>query len=462
MLSLYGRLFVIHRILHWLWELLWGFLVSDSRIDSKSNKVNGRIYRILWRSAWFDQDYHDLNNFLLIPSRIWPTLSGHADQYDDPNQIWTQPQWTPHGVNATSVWFSRSPPDRDVQDIRRYPFVWYGQNTTATHILQLSHHAFWQWMDQLRILIDYQPCVNVIFIWTSARAGSTLLGQIFARVPNTKVISEPFCWAYLVGLRNAGTMTLLEEERYVKALLLVTLKMEEERDRGLRHLVIKFPRICTPQISLVQRALPQGKHVFLSRQPNRSIESWLRIAVNLHRDQPMFYRFGLRPAVLNHISLPYTPMRYRYLAERFLGQKWTLSLPEIFAISYGGSILCLAQKRELADVWLMYDELVNTNEICSRGQVVTSLLEKCKIHEFDLPDLMDAFKSHSQRGLMNSGRHASSSADSDADSDQSTVARAHEITNMVNGIFHDLQLPLSYDMSSKEFQAFIADFTMDA
>ncbi|TRY62125.1 hypothetical protein TCAL_14955 [Tigriopus californicus] len=462
MFSFYGRFYVIHQFFHLIWELIWSFLVSNSTIASDGNDdniVHGRIYRILWRSAWFDQDYHDLKNFLLIPSRLWSTLTGHTDQYDDPNQIWTHPQWTLHGVNASSVWFSRSPTDQDVLDIRQYPFVWYGQNTTATHILQLSHHDFWLWMEEQRILSDYQPRVNTIFIWTSARAGSTLLGQILARVPHTKVISEPFSWAYLVGLRNKGMMSGQDEAFYVRALLLLTLKMEEERDPGVRHVVIKFPRMCTPQIGLVQRALPQGKHVFLSRQPDQSIGSWLRIAENLQRDQPLFYRFGLRPVVLNHISLPYTPVRYRSLVERYRTQKWTLSLAEIFALSYGGSIACLAQQRQLADMWLTYDELVNTDEIFTRCRVITSLLEKCAIHEFDLPDLMDAFESPSQKSLMNS-RHVASSV---GDSGQDSGARApHEITNMVNGIFRDLQLPLTYHMSSKEFRAFIADFTMDA
>eukprot|EP00095_Tigriopus_kingsejongensis_P009363 maker-scaffold1108_size62262-snap-gene-0.11 protein:Tk09363 transcript:maker-scaffold1108_size62262-snap-gene-0.11-mRNA-1 annotation:"mediator of rna polymerase ii transcription subunit 15-like" len=378
----------IGQLLKLLFQWVLDFLVfGPIGCPSSSKPLRARHYRILWRSGWFDQDYHDLNNFML-----WPLGS------KDPNQIWLDNSWTLQGVNTESVWFSRSP--SDVYRLARFPFVWFGQNSTSTQILTLSHVHFWAWIDELGLLETYQPKSNLIFIWTTARSGSTLLCQILSRIPQTLVISEPYAWVYLLGLRNAQKMSPEDEERYIRALLLLTLKMAEDRDRNVETIVIKFPRMCTPQIGMVRQTLPQGNHIFLSRRPDKSIESWLKIATNLRGS--LFYKYGLRPAVLHHLSLPYTPMKYRSLLDQFLSQKWTMPLPAMFALSYGGSILCFRQHCEAANVNLTYDDLTAPNAF-TRANLLMGILKTCRITTpVDLPLLMDAFRNHSQMGLMNS------------------------------------------------------------
>ena len=85
----------------------------------------------MWRSAYFSQDFHTLDNFLLVHSR-----------YGDPLAAVDHTSVTLHGADASHVWFCAA--DDDVYDVAAFPFAWHAQNVGAKKIIKMRHEVFFR------------------------------------------------------------------------------------------------------------------------------------------------------------------------------------------------------------------------------------------------------------------------------------------------------------------------------
>lgn len=120
-------------LLDFILSLFIGFSTTSGwnseRLCSKlARKV--QVVRILWRAAYLDSDYHDLNNYVYV-----------HDAWLDPDKILdTFPSLTLHGINKTGVWFCDPGVEGvDVYDCERFPFAWHAQNNHARKFVLMSH-----------------------------------------------------------------------------------------------------------------------------------------------------------------------------------------------------------------------------------------------------------------------------------------------------------------------------------
>ena len=197
-------------------------------------------------------------------------------------------------------------------------------------------------------------------------------------IPRTRAISEPYPLVYLVGLRNRGIIGAEQEKRLISTAFKVTAKIEQLRSGGkYENIVFKLARICQPQIPMVRECFPGARIIFTTRNPKDSIESWLKIGDNLKRS--LFFRYGLRPAVFNHLSLPYEPPGYRDLLAKYFSRRWTMPIQDMFAISYTGSLQCYLLNKGCYDLAVTYEELTRDIPV------------KCRRLNFELPLLPQSF-----------------------------------------------------------------------
>ena len=138
-----GYLFWSHKVAKTLQKLLDSLLflllgyTTTQGWNSQDNKKQkqAQVVRILWRSAYLDSDYHDLNNYFYV-HESWLGLHEVLDKH---------PRLTLHGLNGDVVWFCDSGDrDLDVFDCKKFPFAWHAQNNNAQKFVLMSHQSMFQ------------------------------------------------------------------------------------------------------------------------------------------------------------------------------------------------------------------------------------------------------------------------------------------------------------------------------
>ena len=86
------------------------------------------------------------------------------------------------------------------------PFLYLAQYTRGINIIKMSVHTF-------HILADSigDPKVSVISLSNTGRCGSTMLCQVFEKVPGTLVLSEPDA---PLKVRDMQTLRKVSDEEY--------------------------------------------------------------------------------------------------------------------------------------------------------------------------------------------------------------------------------------------------------
>ena len=81
------------------------------------------------------------------------------------------------------------------------------QENAAKQLIFMPHSSF----DQLASEIGEVPCDKMLtFVNMTSRCGSTLLGQMIAQTPNTRVLSEPWSFVNISYMLNCKQITKLE------------------------------------------------------------------------------------------------------------------------------------------------------------------------------------------------------------------------------------------------------------
>ncbi len=88
------------------------------------------------------------------------------------------------GVNNNCAWFCVTDKKVDVYDLNQFPFVWVAQYLLARELFIVPIWAFLK-LAQTDLSDPGSDGREVIMLFNTARCGSTLLCQMFARLPNT-------------------------------------------------------------------------------------------------------------------------------------------------------------------------------------------------------------------------------------------------------------------------------------
>ena len=108
----------------------------------------------------------------------------------------------------------------------------------------------------------------------TARCGSTLLGQIIARTPNTRVLSEPWALVHINCLLNCNKISKAEFKVLLRNVVRVLCNWEH--NKHIKHVFIKATTFMAPAFPLLKEMFPSAKFIFNTRNFQPSFESYMQ------------------------------------------------------------------------------------------------------------------------------------------------------------------------------------------
>ena len=160
----------------------------------------------------------------------------------------------------------------------------------------MPHSSFNQLADEIGPASN--PDKKLTFVNMTARCGSTLLGQIMARTPNTCVLSEPWALVHVNYLLNQNL--ILETDFKTMLRNIVRILCNWEHNKEINHVFIKTTVFMSPAFPLLKNMFPRAKFVFNTRNFQPSSES----AMQLILANPIFVNLtGELSQVRSHICL---------------------------------------------------------------------------------------------------------------------------------------------------------------
>ena len=102
-------------------------------------------------------------------------------------------------MNGQYAWFSVTPKDVNVYDLNTFPFIWVGQYLQAQELIIMPIWAFLKLAND-ELADPGSDGRQVIMLFNTARCGSTLLCQMFSRLPNTRYVNFLFHKGYFGSL----------------------------------------------------------------------------------------------------------------------------------------------------------------------------------------------------------------------------------------------------------------------
>ncbi|MCP4716545.1 MAG: hypothetical protein GY868_15600 [Deltaproteobacteria bacterium] len=219
--------------------------------------MKAKTYGILKKKRWFPEALASLNDFKL---KAGPQIDA-ADILRNPNiSIYCL------DPKNEQVIFVETPPGLNLTDAA---FIYNAQYENAFRVITIP---FAETMRIAGPLPD--PDQNIIFLYTVGRAGSTLLCKIFEGDADTISLSEPDIFACFVPLiKNSA-----HKKEGMQALMQACTKIlfAGSITRNKKNVLIKPRGICIEIAVDIRKALPRSKIIFLYRNAQPVIESYIR------------------------------------------------------------------------------------------------------------------------------------------------------------------------------------------
>jgi len=173
---------------------------------------------------------------------------------------------TPYCIDAPSrrLIFADLPPDIDLTDV---PFVYVAQHDHATRLIAVP-------FDDLADLANQVTAPQkLILIYSTGRAGSTLMSQILNQVEGVRSFSEPDMFLNLVPIAYHADDRLEVDDLLQHCVKLFTYPYADQT------VAIKFRAECIDIADLFHHAFPDSRNLFMYRDAIQWASSWYRINI---------------------------------------------------------------------------------------------------------------------------------------------------------------------------------------
>ena len=157
----------------------------------------------------------------------------------------------------------------DITQLSKTPFFYYAQVEQAQRLIAVSYQDLYQ----LAQTID-QPLKHLIIIYNVGRCGSTLLHHIFNQLNNTLSFSEPEIISQMVGIRPQNGSRDSELTQLLWSCICLLCK--PSFTTNITHHVLKIRPIGFGIYDLMKQAFPESKTIFLYRNANQVVTSFIR------------------------------------------------------------------------------------------------------------------------------------------------------------------------------------------
>lgn len=276
-------------------DILFGTTIvhgsRKERMEARASyERSAQLVDVLARGAWSYTPRHDLSNFLY-----------RHRAYVSPSVALTMDNATLAFVTKTETIFCVTEPGVSAYNTTSVPFAFMNHFFLAGQLLIVDHGSFHRLAEEAG-----DPKERVVIIGNTARSGSTLICQMFARLPRVRVLCEPWALTYIHGFYSCGEIDYEAFTRLARSAVRLLLKTTTA---ATITAVLKLPLQSSPQIPTIKELFPQISCVFNTRTVRPSLASRRRMIMGM----PFLYRRAGMQARLffDHLPLPYDDQKGR-------------------------------------------------------------------------------------------------------------------------------------------------------
>ena len=202
-------------------------------------------------------------------------------------------------MSNNEAFFVETPVNVDIYSSDENPFLYLAQYNKGINIIKMAVHTFHALADKIG-----DPLVPVIWLSNIGRCGSTMLCQVFEKVPGTCVMSEP---DVTLNICEMETKNEVSEKQY-EEMLLSSIRILCKPYPNTERFVVKTRSTCASLLMLLSKLYPkQVKQIFMYRNSLETIASYSIAATS--------YSVLLRACADNEIissNLPFFRKQFRF------------------------------------------------------------------------------------------------------------------------------------------------------
>ena len=219
--------------------------------SSENNTQLGRI--LLRRKISTFQTSSPMDFLCLFSSRVQP-------------EYVLRPNISLYCVTTNEAIFVETPLNVNIYSSDENPFLYLAQYNRGRNVIKMAIHTFHTLADKIG-----DPPVPVIWLSNIGRCGSTMLCQVFERVPGTLVMSEPDAPLKLCDMQSLNKVSDKDYDNIVRSMVRVLCKPYPATER----IVIKTRSVCASLMMPLSELFPQHVHqIFMYRDNLDAIASW--------------------------------------------------------------------------------------------------------------------------------------------------------------------------------------------
>ncbi len=352
-------------------------LYGSRQEQEEANRLekSAQIVNIVWRAKF--------NIFRVTRKQYF--LYYH-DKYVRPDYVLQHENVTLLAVEKDYAMFAVTDPKENMYDSSKFPFLFVSQYLETKKLVIMPIRSFHKLADELG-----DPEVPVAMTAMTTRCGSTLLTQMFNRVPGTRAMSEPWATVNIHELRCTGSITADESCRLIRSAIRLHCKVEP--GSGVKRIFMKMTSFHGPQFGDFGKLFPQFIYFFNTRHPIPSLKSLKHVVLSSPMDLSMLLGLRWREMANMKFTISYYS-KYDHLSKRY--NKWIPYRAETFfgLFTYSMTILAYFDNKNLFNRTILYENL--TREPEEELKKVFNIFGVSLDH---IPVALDALKKDSQNGI---------------------------------------------------------------
>jgi hypothetical protein len=219
--------------------------------------MSAKVLRILGRHRIIPESVVNLRNFYYFEHGTIDSTS-----------VITNPNFSLYCIDDSSrrAIFVETPSHIDLS---AGPFFYQAQFKFARRLIAVPYEELHRLAKSIR-----HPDGQAVLVYSVGRCGSTLLSKMFNSVSRVLSLPEPDVFTQIVGLRKPDGSRDAELAELLRSCTQILCKPAHKM--GVSCWVIKFRSFCIEIADLMYRVFPQAKVIFLYRNAEDVIDSYIR------------------------------------------------------------------------------------------------------------------------------------------------------------------------------------------
>jgi len=365
--------------------------------------------------------FHFLENFIY-----------KHDKYIHPRYVLEAKNVSLFTVTKDYALFCVSNPKDDIYETKKYPFMFISQYDLAEKLIIMPISSFHRIAEEIG-----DPKVPVLINNMTARCGSTLLSQMFHRIPGVRVLSEP--WASCTIHKEAAkgrVSSTVEYKAMVQSAFRLHCKLEPGEE--VKWIFIKATMYHAPQFQMLAELFPNFVLTFNTRSPIPTFRSYGQLISVLNNTLFLKLSISWRSFVDGRYAVPLGPEWDKYLAK--YNPWWQNMTDEESGIRlYSVTILQYLKTKSIYQRMIFYENLAKNPE--------KELQEIFKLINIPIENVhlaLEALNHDSQNKTF--GKRG-----------QCRDAQLPKhMEDMMDDIFREYDIPMRKNMSEEDFMACMA------